>query len=56
MITTQKVHYYKLKVNCIKHFRVVVRPLYPIWHVKDLESVTNQFLVSFNVFGSFLDH
>ena len=56
VITTQKVHYYKLKVNCIKHFGVVVRPLYPIWHVKNLASVTNQFLVSFSVFGSFLDH
>ena len=53
VITTQKVHYYKLKVNCIKHFGVVVRPLYPIWHVKNLANVTNQFLVSFSVFGSF---
>ena len=49
-------HYYKLKLNCIKHFWVVVRPLYPIWHVKDLTNVTNQFLISFSVFSSFLDH
>ena len=53
LITTQKVHFYKLKLNCTKHFWVVVRPLYPIWHVKDLANVTNQFLVSFSVFDSF---
>ena len=54
MITTQKVHFYKLKLNCTKHFWVVVRPFYPNWHVKDLTNVTNPFLVSFSVFGSFL--
>ena len=53
VITTQKVHFYKLKLNCIKHFWVVVRSFYPNWHVKDLVNVTNQFLVSFSVFGSF---
>ena len=53
LITTQKVHFYKLKLNCTKHFWIVVRPLYLIWHDKNLENVTNQFLVSFSVFGSF---
>ena len=53
VITTQKVHFYKLKLNCIKHFLVVVRPFYPNWHVKDLANVTNQFLVSFSGFCSF---
>ena len=54
LITTQKVHFYKLKLNCTNYFWVVVRPLYPIWHVKNLANVTNQFLISFSVFGSFL--
>ena len=53
MITTQKMHFYKLKLNCIKHFGVIVRPFYPNWHVNDLANVTNQFLVSFSIFGSF---
>ena len=54
MITTQKMHFYKLKLNCTKHFWVVVRPFfYPNWHIKDLANVTNRFLVSFSVFGSF---
>ena len=53
VITTQKMYFYKLKLNCTKHFWVAVRPFYPNWHVKDLTNVTNQFLLSFSVFGSF---
>ena len=46
-------NFYKLKLNCTKHFWVVVRLFHPNWHVKDLANVTNQFLVSFSVLVAF---
>ena len=53
MITTQKVLFYSLKLTVLNNFEQQLIPFNSISTLRNLVTVTNQFLASFGVFGSF---
>ena len=53
MITTQKVLFYSLKLTILHTFEQQLIPFNSIGTLRNLATVTNQFLASFGIFGSF---